>query len=999
MSFKKFKSDVTTAAQKVAAGGVTGVLSVAAGDSDGEVVVKYHHDSLPGDIRIQALAQDLGAYPEANMFMLWTVDDDPPPPVVAAIEAARDYLLGMSVYEMIIALANRLEKELTGAVDDADEDDQDFDAACDTDYPSDGDEFGLASSPSRHLRPTPALRSDQKPLLKRIRRDLRQVKQAGYKVGLLDAFGQTSTTGLASISIRIDKLALSDEAMEAWDVQPSDYVVLLLRFPRPYDPLERVLDQAAAHTDVQFRVGKCNKYKPSLTQALGAFAESNRHLGAKDANSGPENTEHSEAAFEKLFISNSLDQYLGESFVSLLKLRETRALNWDAANELLQASMGLCAADQQFPSVPDGGKPSDKATETPRTPERHRILLGDHLREKGCDRSLPLIAMQFTMRHFVKCTEYCLRCHRRLEKKFEALRPYVCSNPLCLFQYMAMGFGPSIEHEIITEPYVVDLLVSFCYSAVQPYYSSYTASATGSQLPIRDLPVGLRLLVPDLSNTTDVLKARTQANNTLLVFENEDAQSFSERLAPTKWVAFRQPGQSMVSHARILEISTTTRSATIEMMGKSSAHGGMSFPAYGTAPYEAPSPDPVFIADSDCIVEVFPYVADFDSLDDAGKGTAMRHILDTLPPILEIEQWLSNHPQSSLRSMERISPAAASLLQWIVSSNRSCIFQVDRSRSVAQRSRLAVGQGFAANSSAKEPVSLTGPAGRGRNREKERILGMDGWVQFRFAQGSPDKELRFNRALQEVAARKPIQVHPTIFAWHGSSLANWHSILRTGLDFKDVRCGRAYGNGVYFSPHSHTSLGYTSQAGQPWPNSDLMISTCMSLNEIINAPDEFVSRNPHYVVSQLDWHQCRYLFVQTYSGRSLQSPGLVPDNKANTPLSDMVGGQGFYPQAPGFEVYGQGHEPLRIPLAAIPLRTIGAIAPTQRSPTKRAISLPAESDNEDDPDFAILFTDDEFTPIPSPPNKKSVSRSSSVDPGIVLKRYYPFRNPFLQRKT
>ena len=37
----------------------------------------------------------------------------------------------------------------------------------------------------------------------------------------------------------------------------------------------------------------------------------------------------------------------------------------------------------------------------------------------------------------------------------------------------------------------------------------------------------------------------------------------------------------------------------------------------------------------------------------------------------------------------------------------------------------------------------------------------------------------------------------------------------------------------------------------------------MSLNEIVNAPSEFVSTNPHLVVNQLDWIQTRYLFIQS----------------------------------------------------------------------------------------------------------------------------------------
>src|SRR5207253_2869842 len=61
--------------------------------------------------------------------------------------------------------------------------------------------------------------------------------------------------------------------------------------------------------------------------------------------------------------------------------------------------------------------------------------------------------------------------------------PYVCDKPLCLYQYMSLGFGPSIEHEILSQPKVVDLLVSFCY-------------ASARQGGLKDFPTGLSLMVP-----------------------------------------------------------------------------------------------------------------------------------------------------------------------------------------------------------------------------------------------------------------------------------------------------------------------------------------------------------------------------------------------------------------------------------------------------------------------------------------------------------------------
>jgi ubiquitin-conjugating enzyme E2 Q len=128
-----------------------------------------------------------------------------------------------------------------------------------------------------------------------------------------------------------------------------------------------------------------------------------------------------------------------------------------------------------------------------------------------------------------------------------------------------------------------------------------------------------------------------------------------------------------------------------------------------------------------------------------------------------------------------------------------------------------------------------------------------------------------------------------MFAWHGSPLQNWHSIIRHGLDFKETLHGRAYGHGVYHAIDQNTSVGYAMAGAvslslilyfQPfnllvrlilirvhsqnnWPGSSLAISSAMSLNEIVNCPTQFVSSNPYVVVQHIDWIQCRYLFVQT----------------------------------------------------------------------------------------------------------------------------------------
>jgi ubiquitin-conjugating enzyme E2 Q len=92
--------------------------------------------------------------------------------------------------------------------------------------------------------------------------------------------------------------------------------------------------------------------------------------------------------------------------------------------------------------------------------------MADHLTDiQVKETSFPLLAAQFAVRYLTRCTEFCLVCHDKINDEFGALKPYVCDKPLSLYQYMSLGFGPSVEHEILTQPYVVDLLASFAYSS------------------------------------------------------------------------------------------------------------------------------------------------------------------------------------------------------------------------------------------------------------------------------------------------------------------------------------------------------------------------------------------------------------------------------------------------------------------------------------------------------------------------------------------------------
>ncbi|KAK0652163.1 hypothetical protein B0T16DRAFT_323698 [Cercophora newfieldiana] len=997
MGSKRLKADILAAAQKIASGSVAGTSSIS-GASDEEFTLTYHHPQLAKDVRIQVVAQNSDEYPEGNNFMLFTEDADTNQLAVDAIQNTQDYIFGLRVYEVVTELAKQLDKALNPAKggkkpangDDEEEDfvNSDFDGDEEgddfgDDWSDDAEAFGLHSEAPQRSAHT-SFPENLKQKCQRIIHDLRQVRKAGYKVGFLDSLGKNADRGIVSLSIRVKKLALSDEALEAWNIDEDDYLVLLARFEDEYAALGQITARPASHTRVAFRVGKCKKYKPSLAHALGAFAESSRVGKTKPPPTDVYDLDEKEARedgseFHRIFISASLDQFMNESFISLLKIREATACSWDAANNHLIERTGLGVGDggnlRCIPEYRDDPMDIDEQLES------HRMLACDHLTDNDLadKRSFPLVAMQFAVRYVVKCTEYCLRCHRRLGKEFEAIRPYVCSEPLCLFQYMAMGFGPNIEHEITTQPYVVELLVSLCYAGIQssyygqqrPQLIDLAAAASNPEhttLPIRALPVGLRLQIPDLfpsdkSNTQDPTHPfRAHWSNTRLLFDLEPLRYLGSHLKEDKWIAFRIPGQSLVRHAVITKVDLSKRSIFFEEKAQSGYNWGTGMytsPAALGAGFTTPNMQTTAMASplpsEDPVVEVFIYDTDFDTLDNVYKGEALRHILDTLPPILEMEDFLNKHPHSTIRSMGQVSPAAASILQWIVSSNRSCIYQIDHTREV-----------ITPNGDRKH-IKL----GKGKDRSRERIPDMQGWVQFRFAQGSPDKEFRFKRALQEVAARKNIKSNPTIFAWHGSSLCNWHSIVRTGLDFNETRNGRVYGHGVYFSPEFSTSLGYSSTGAQPWPNSELKINVCMSLNEIVNAPDEFVSQSPHYVVDQLDWHQCRYLFVRTEAGvvtnRLLAGLPGPKNSTSNNPA--------YHKQPSGHAIMGPNGSTLGVPLSAIPFRHVGAEPSKQAQSSKR--DLERSDDSSDDEDSKFLDSDPE-SGAESPPTKRVTAEASSI---------------------
>lgn len=734
----------------------------------------------------------------------------------------------------------------------------------------------------------------------RIRRDLRVAKEAGFRVGYHGSLFNGGQDGFVTISCRVAKLDISEEALQAWHLEPSQYFILLIRYTDGYRTLDRLIGSGISHggNGVQLKVGLGDTYKIPLDEAIAAFATlEDKSKSHKLLASAQKTGETRVGGLGRIFIGRPLDELMHDRLIPLLKYRVAMGFPWGGAEEFFNDHQGRNLSEK------DAINDAYWAEEGPQLAEKlPNIVTKDHLADVRKEYSFPLLAMQFALRHLVRCTEFCLVCHCKVEADFEALKPYVCSKPLCLYQYMSLGFGPSIEHEIVTQPHVVDLLVSFCYTSASNQRLRYPPTGMALMVPAPSLMPGYHkgaslhhgypgMLSPfplpaNMMGATDGLTSpkTPKSSKELPILQTFKAkfdrpkmelifQTGKEKVLNVgNWISFDVPKQNDMPgqvderwHCRVVEVlhpiaklgAPIVRSSKKASKSEQSTSNSVSVSQRGASglsrtnipPTITPvaTPPPTASTDGRPIqlqeVEFVIYDQNFDDLDDYEKQSSICMLLETLPSVQQMSNFLKSKggQEISLRTWaDRISPAALGLLRWIIASNRSCIIQVD---------------------------SLDGS----ERKSEERVAGMPGWMQFRFAQGAPDKEQRFVTSIKNTTFQ---QKHPTMFAWHGSPLYNWHGIVREGLHFEKADHGRAFGNGVYHSLQAQTSMGYSGmhhsrsygedeiyRSGE-WPHSQLRISHAIALNEIVNAPSQFVSRSPHLVVAQLDWIQSRYLFVK-----------------------------------------------------------------------------------------------------------------------------------------
>ncbi|XP_063765876.1 protein mono-ADP-ribosyltransferase PARP6-like isoform X1 [Eleginops maclovinus] len=204
---------------------------------------------------------------------------------------------------------------------------------------------------------------------------------------------------------------------------------------------------------------------------------------------------------------------------------------------------------------------------------------------------------------------------------------------------------------------------------------------------------------------------------------------------------------------------------------------------------------------------------------------------------------MSQGPYSEIKKqMDMIDPLAHPLLQWILKSNRSHIVKLPLDR---------------------------------------QLKFMHTPHQFLLISSPPSKEAHFQTARE---------LYGSTFAFHGSHIENWHSILRKGLinaSYTKLQLhGAAYGKGIYLSPISSISFGYSemgkgrhqmdtkeelikkynqiNKLKQEPPGQDRFLQNrnlnCIALCEVITSKD--LQKHGNIWVCPIPEHVCtRFLFV------------------------------------------------------------------------------------------------------------------------------------------
>ncbi|UNI19842.1 E2 ubiquitin-conjugating enzyme [Purpureocillium takamizusanense] len=868
MSLKKFYRDLALA--KTTSFGH--VSSIRRGELEDGIAFTYSDESMNVVFDMELVIRDVTEYTKGATFMLVTsYGGSGKTDVSENLQALSEQIPAQgTVCEILAFLSDSLATALTTHCDDGDiSQTSDFDEASfmDEDY-ADGWDDPLTATDEQNNHNIRLADNNNGPAPGNIvNSGLAELKSALYKakaarliIGLLPAEPQQFPRFI-SLAIRVSVLGLPSDVLEAWGLKSGEYLVLLIHFANGYPSLARYQALPEKQLDVQFRFGKCAAPKPSQKAASQAFFGTGETRQSSTTSENPKSSEDDmidPSAFLANHMSAPINRQLNQSLHTLLRLRRGYRTSWGTAHELLR----------RLQTDPDDDiQPMDVGEEAIISPDAPEALKVDYALDDEDQVSIPLVAMQFALRQLVRCTESCVACQESMGEGLGSgcLKPYVCEKPLCLYQYLSLGFGPSIEHEIINNPLVVDFLVSLLYSAVM------TAR-------IREVPLALAVKVPNVNKAArgavvrvnetftsvrvpfgnEIWKARVRTGQLFLVADTQKSESQSPHPGTPQRRAPAIHAGPHVVHTDGINIEPAVEVAVCRADSDAATGSIHMTRLSGTFTVAPAATSSIRSRVQEFHLSKEPgwnsaLVLDFDdtllSLSDDDQRASLALLMTCIPPVREMRDWLLKNPERALSEWDRVDRSLVVLLTWIIASNRS---------------HLVPDQQIPDQGARPNPQTT--------HKFTHGDQGVPGYLRFRFLQGAPGKESQFEKAAQHVNAKGSTKF-PTIFAWHGSPMGNWHSIIRTGLDFSTISHGRAYGNGIYLSPHMGTSNTYSRDhpggsrprlytMPQDWSNAELSPLSAISLCEVVNRKKEFVSTTPHYVVNRIDWVQCRYLYVE-----------------------------------------------------------------------------------------------------------------------------------------
>mmetsp|Transcript_7417 Transcript_7417/g.10954 ORF Transcript_7417/g.10954 Transcript_7417/m.10954 type:complete len:639 (-) Transcript_7417:36-1952(-) len=143
--------------------------------------------------------------------------------------------------------------------------------------------------------------------------------------------------------------------------------------------------------------------------------------------------------------------------------------------------------------------------------------------------------------------------------------------------------------------------------------------------------------------------------------------------------------------------------------------------------------------------------------------------------------------------------------------------------------------------------------------QNQQIKSLNSSDQYLLQQDDAEKHDEFKRLYKE---------YGSFFAFHGSSLENFHSILRRGLinasNTKLMTTGAAYGAGIYMAVDMATSFSY-ARVGPTWHKSKLQSNgnalKCMAICEVIKHPSINTVPNPYYVIKDAKYVTTRFFVI------------------------------------------------------------------------------------------------------------------------------------------